>query len=79
MSPRPTAAALTERREQPTDHDLDAIVERVTAELAHRYDPGAIKDCVKRCDAELDAATSESRPELVERLARQRLSNHEQS
>jgi len=58
---------------------VDAIVERLTAELAHRYDPGAIKDCVKRCDAELDAATMASRPELLERLARQRLSNHEQS
>ena len=69
---------MTERRDHhPTDHDLDAIVERLTAELADRYDHAAIKDCVQRCDAELDAATSASRPELVERLARQRLSNPE--
>lgn len=61
----------------PNGHNLDAITDRLTAELAPRYTRDAIKDCVKRCDAELDTATSASRPELVERLARQRLLNHE--
>lgn len=63
--------------ELPDGHDLDAITDRLTAELAPRYTRDAISDCVERCDAELDAATSASRPELLERLARQRLINHE--
>ncbi len=61
----------------PNGHNLDAITDRLTVELAPRYTRDAINDCVTRCDAELDAATSASRPELVERLARQRLINHE--
>lgn len=68
---------MSKRPEHPTDHDLDTITDRQTAELAHRYDRNAIEDCVKRRDAELDAATSASRPQLVERVARQRVINHE--
>lgn len=70
---------MTEPRKHPTDQDLDAIIDRLIAEFTDRYHRPAIEDCVRRCDAELDTATSSSRPELVERLARQRLIDHEPS
>ena len=62
----------------PLIHDLDATTDRLTAKLAQHYDRAAIRDRVKRCNAEFDAATSASRPEPVERLARQRLMSHAQ-
>ncbi|MGI8867433.1 MAG: hypothetical protein ACR2F6_00905 [Mycobacteriales bacterium] len=70
---------MTEPRDQRTKHDLDAISDRLTVEFAERHHRAAIEDCVRRCDAELDTATSPARPELVERLARQRLIDLEPS
>ena len=56
----------------------DALVEvalRLYEEFEHHVTLGAILDIIDECRHDLDLATEEGLPELIERLARQRLTD----
>ncbi len=66
--PPPTSAAST-----PEPPSLSGVVERLFAAFESRLTLPAIFAVVQRCRAELDTVPGPALPELVERLARQRL------
>lgn len=49
------------------------VTERLMAEFEHRLSLGQITEVVRGCRRDLDAGAAGASPELVERLARQRL------
>ncbi|AEA22969.1 hypothetical protein Psed_0706 [Pseudonocardia dioxanivorans CB1190] len=55
------------------DDCVTAAVARLAGEFAGRVDRGTVRRTVVSCRADLDAAPPPALPELVERLARQRL------
>jgi len=71
---RPSSSALS-TGEQPDIPDSSAdVVERLLTEFADRYALTDITDMVRECRMQLSCSPVTALPELIERLARQRLS-----
>jgi hypothetical protein len=60
---------MTAEEEQP----LADIVERLRGDFLGQLEPSLVITTVRRCRGELDITRGPAMPELVERLARQRL------
>ena len=68
----PSAPRSEEDQGMPPPSYADAV-ERLFAEFAHRSSLTDIADTVTECRAQLSGAPAPALPELIERLARQRL------
>jgi hypothetical protein len=55
---------------------LNDVVHRLFGEFRSDVSLAAVAITVRRCRRELDVVTGPALPEMVERLARQRLANH---
>jgi hypothetical protein len=52
---------------------FDRAVQRLSAEFGHRYSTRVVEDVIRSCGDDLAGSPPGALPELVERLARQRL------
>ena len=68
----PSAPRPEKKQAMPPPSYADAV-ERLFAEFAHRYSLTDIADTVTECRVQLSGAPAPALPELIERLARQRL------
>ena len=67
-----TALTAARSRDLPGDTVAD-IIEQLMAEFEDRLEPDVTSRVVLGCRADLDCSPSAALPELIERLARQRL------
>jgi hypothetical protein len=56
------------------DPSVDLAVSRLVEEFGHRLDPQVLVGVVRSCRRDLSGSPTDALPELVERLARVRLS-----
>ena len=69
MTPNPGARPLV----LVPDSAVESAISRLTAEFAGRVRPGTVRRIVRGCRGELAGTPAGALPELLERLARQRL------
>ncbi len=65
----PTALARSPHQ----DASIDLAVSRLVAEFGHRLDQQTVVGVVRSCRQDLSGSPADALPELVERLARYRL------